>query len=100
MKDPDKNGIELLLSLQLSIELMDQYKMHGLAKRYAKMFVSQIEKEISKDYDNLYNNSPEFTTNAMNLKNRLITDIAEMNEADVMLFSEFTKKFKSNIEIK
>ena len=35
----------------------------------------------------------------MNIKNKLMSNIASFNEADAILFSEFTEKFIKNIEI-
>lgn len=94
----NKNGLELILSAQLTIELMEQYKMHGLQKKYGNMFLKSIEKQICGYFDGVYEKDPEFTTNAMNIKHELISTIALMNEADVMLFAEHTKKFVDNIE--
>ena len=38
-----KNGIELLVTLQLALELMDEYKLKGRAKNTANMFKDALE---------------------------------------------------------
>ena len=63
------------------------------------MFRKSLEKGLSESYDRLYNIDPEYTTNAMNKKNELISNIASFNEVDAILFAEFSKKFMDNIDI-
>tara|TARA_R110001632_G_scaffold126252_2_gene239793 strand:- start:1372 stop:1725 length:354 start_codon:yes stop_codon:yes gene_type:complete len=94
-----RNGLELVLALQLTLELMDEYKLKGLPKKYGNMFRKSLEKGLSESYDRLYNIDPEYTTNAMNKKNELISNIASFNEVDAILFAEFSKKFMDNIDI-
>jgi hypothetical protein len=94
-----RNGLELVLTLQLTLELMDDYKLTGLPKKYGNMFKKSLEKNVSESYDRLYADDSEFLTNAMNIKNKLISNIASLNEADAILLSEFINKFMDNIEI-
>tara|TARA_B110000908_G_scaffold36958_1_gene44349 strand:+ start:3739 stop:4092 length:354 start_codon:yes stop_codon:yes gene_type:complete len=94
-----KNGLELVLTLQLTLELMDEYKLKGLPKKYGNMFKNSLEKDLSQSYDRLYNIDQEYTTNAMNKKNQLISNIASFNEVDAILFAQFAEKFIDNIEI-
>lgn len=98
-EDELRNGLELVLTLQLALELMDEYKLRGLSKKYGNMFKKSLEKNLSELYDRLYTDDSEFVTNAMNIKNKLMSNIASFNEADAILFSEFTEKFIKNIEI-
>jgi hypothetical protein len=63
------------------------------------MFKKSLEKNVSESYDRLYADDSEFLTNAMNIKNKLISNIASLNEADAILLSEFINKFMDNIEI-
>ena len=60
---------------------------------------NSLEKNLSESYDRLYADDSEFVTNAMNIKNKLISNIASLNEADAILLSEFINKFMDNIEI-
>jgi hypothetical protein len=41
-----KNGLELVLTLQLTLELMDEYKLKGLPKKYGNMFKNSLEKDL------------------------------------------------------
>lgn len=94
-----KNGLELVLTLQLALEIMDEYNLKGLSKKYGNMFKNTIEKSLSSSYDRLYADDSEFVTNAMNMKNKMISDIAKLNEADAILLASFIQKFMDNIEI-
>ena len=93
------NGLEMLLTSQLLIDLFDNYKVKGLTKNYGNMFVKELEKATIKSYNEVYANDPEFTTNSLKIKNRMINQIASLNEADAILFSEFLNKFINNIDI-
>ena len=95
----NKNGIELLLATQLVLELFDDYKVGGLAKRYGKMFIGELEKATIKHYEHFYKQEPEFITNALNRKAELIKIFSEFNEADAIIAAEFMRKFSDNIEI-
>lgn len=93
------NGLELLLTAQLFIDIFENYELTGLEKRYGKMFYTALEKKTIKHYNEVYNNDHEFALNSLNLKQRMINQIAELNEADAILLSEFINKFTENIEI-
>lgn len=93
-----KNGIELLVTLQLALELMDEYKLKGRAKNTANMFKDALEKDIMQNYHRVYKEDPEILTNSLNFKNQMIEDIASLGEADSILLSDFIRKFMDNIE--
>lgn len=93
------NALELLLTAQLFIDIFENYQLNGIEKKYAKMFHSALEKKTIKHYNEVYNNDPEFALNSLNIKERMIKQIAELNEADAILLSEFINKFTENIEI-
>ena len=95
----DKNGLDLILHLDLCIASMESYKLKGLNKKYANMFKKSIEKDVNTNIDKYYKSDEEFVTNALSFKQRMIDQIAEMNEADQILLSEFVNKFNNNIEI-
>jgi hypothetical protein len=93
------NALELLLTAQLFIDIFDNYNLKGIEKKYGKMFYSALEKKTIKHYNEVYKNDSEFALNSLNIKERMITQIAELNEADAILLSEFINKFYENIEI-
>ena len=93
------NALELLLTAQLFIDIFDNYNLKGIKKKYGKMFYNALEKKTIKHYNEVYKNDSEFALNSLNIKERMITQIAELNEADAILLSEFVKKFIDNIEI-
>jgi hypothetical protein len=93
------NALELLLTAQLFIDIFDNYNLTGIEKKYGKMFHNALEKKTIKHYNEVYKNDSEFALNSLNIKERMITQIAELNEADAILLSEFINKFYENIEI-
>lgn len=93
------NGLELLLTAQLFIDIFENYKLKGLEKKYGNMFYKALEKKTIEHYNGVYKDDPEFALNSLNLKQRMITQIAELNEVDAILLSEFVNKFHENIEI-
>lgn len=93
------NALELLLTAQLFIDIFDNYELKGIEKNYGKMFYKALEKKTIKHYNEVYKNDSEFALNSLNIKERMIKQIAELNEADAILLSEFINKFYDNIEI-
>lgn len=93
-----KNGIELLVTLQLALELMDEYKLKGRAKNTANMFKDALEKDIMQNYHRVYNEDPEMLTNSLNFKNQMIVDIASLGENDAILLADYIRKFMENID--
>jgi hypothetical protein len=93
------NALELLLTAQLFIDIFDNYELKGIEKKYGKMFHTALEKKTIKHYNEVYRKDNEFALNSLNIKERMITQIAELNEADAILLSEFINKFYENIEI-
>jgi hypothetical protein len=94
-----RNGLELLLTGQLFLEISDTYKLSGLLKKRGNLFIKDLESSIKNTYENTYSKNPEFTLNSLNIKQRMISQIAQMNEADAILASEFLDKFGKNIEV-
>lgn len=99
MSEKLKNGLELTTTLQLSIELMDQYPVKGIIKQKAKDFLKVAENDIANEYSKVYNTNHEFAINAIKKKHELIKIISEFDEADFILCSDFMQKFKDNIEL-
>lgn len=93
-----RNGIELLFTLQLALEIMDDYQLKGILKNKANMFKQELEKDINRSYDRVYAQDPEMAMNCMNLKHRMISQIASLDEADCTVMSEYVNKFFENID--
>lgn len=94
-----KNGLELLLLCYLTIETMEQYNVKGLEKKYLNLFRNQIEKKVVRRIDEIHENNEEFFNQCLKSKNRMINQIASLNEADQILFSDFVDKYINNIEL-
>ena len=94
-----KNGTELLLSLALSLELLDKYKASKLLKKKLNIAYIELERSILKHYNAIYSENEDFCTNSLTFKEDVIKIIADYNEADCILAIDFLKKFNSNIEI-
>ena len=99
MTEELKNGLELTTTFQLATELMDQYPVKGIIKRKAKDFLKAAENDIANEYSRVYNTDHEFALNAIKKKHELIKIIANFDEADFILCSEFLQKFNDNIDI-
>jgi hypothetical protein len=92
-----KNGLELTTTLQLALELIDQYPVKGIIKQKCKDFLKVAENDIANEYSRVYETNHEFAINAIKKKHELIKIIAEFDEADFILCSDFLKKFKENL---
>lgn len=99
MSDKLKNGLELTTTLQLALELCDQYPVKQKLKQTLKSFLNEAEKDISLEYQKVYNTNPEFAINAVKKKHELVKIISEFDEADFILCSDFLQKFKDNIHL-
>ena len=97
--DKLKNGTELILSLSLTLDLLEQYNAKHTLKRDINISKKAVEKDLFKHYDSFYSEHEEFCQNSLRLKENLIKTVAKYNEADCMLFAEFTEHFNKNIEI-
>jgi hypothetical protein len=94
-----KNGTELVLSLALSLDLLEQYKTSKLLKRKINQAKDEIEKAIGTHYNQLYKSDEEFVQNSLRYKESVIKKIAKYNEADCILAADFLEKFDNNIEL-
>lgn len=80
--------LELILTLQLALELVDD-------DIYIK---KELEKSIESAYNALYSQDPEMTINLMNAKHKLISHIANLNEPDAFLLSDIVDEVITNID--
>jgi len=88
-----KTGLELIFTLQLAVEIMDEYNLKGLEKRHANMLRKTLEKNLESSYDKAFDLNPTIAINAMNLKQRMISQIATLKEAEAIAFSEYVNNF-------
>ena len=99
MNNELRNGTELLLTLTLAADLLSEYNASKLLKKQINRTIKMIDDKTSVHYNKMYKNDPEFVTNAMQCKHRLISQISKYNEVDTMILSEFVDKFDKNIDI-
>lgn len=94
-----KNGTDLLLALDIVIAILDEYNLKGNPKRKANLFRKEVEKVVNSAIDEMHERNEEFLQNALNMKERMIKQIASLHEADQILLSDFVNKFVKNIDI-
>jgi hypothetical protein len=94
----NKRGLELVLTLQLALEYMDEFNLRGLSKRYGNMFKNSIESDLSTAYDRGFKIDQQVMINAMNKKESIISIIAGLSETDCILFTQFAEHFMENID--
>ena len=93
-----RTGVELVLTLQLALEIMDEYNLSGKVKNFAKMFKNELERDVSKAYDRIYAVDPTIVTNGINIKHRLISQFAALGEDDAMLVAQKMSEMIDNID--
>lgn len=93
-----RTGVELVLTLQLALEIMDEYKLAGKVKNFANMFKKELEKDVSRAYDRIYAIDPTIVTNGINIKHKLISQFATLGEDDAMLVAQKLSNMIDNIE--
>jgi hypothetical protein len=93
-----KTGVELVLTLQLAIEIMEEYKLTGRIKKYGNMFKRELDTHISRAYDRIYATDPTIVTNGMNIKHKMLSQFAELGEDDAMLVAQKLSDMIDNIE--
>lgn len=94
-----QNGTELLLSLYLSLDLLEKYNAKHLLKQQINITIKLLEKSILKHYSELFLNDEEFVQNSLKYKINAIKMIAKYNEADAVLACDFIKRFDTNIDV-
>lgn len=94
-----KNGTELILLLDLTMATMDEYNFKGRPKQLANLLKKEIEPRVNSVVDEMMIRDEEFYNNAVKKKERMILQMASLNEADNILLSEFIDKFVKNINI-
>jgi hypothetical protein len=94
-----KNGLELTISLQVVCELIDQYPIKREIKMTANNFRKSVEKDVNKEYLKVYASDPQLCINICQKTAEIAETIAKMDMAEMVLFSDFAKRFYDNREI-
>ena len=94
-----QNGVELLLSLYLSLDLLEKYNAKKVLKNKINLTIQELERSILKHYNELFLNDEEFVQNSLKYKINAIKMLSKYNEADAVLACDFIKKFDNNIEV-
>ena len=99
MKSPLKNGIELTFQTQVLCEFMDQYPVKREIKMTANQFRKATEKDLNRQYAKVYAMSPEMSINVCGKLQELAETIGKMDISEIVLFSDFARRFYDNKEI-
>jgi hypothetical protein len=99
MKNPLKNGIELTIQLQVLCEFIDQYPVKREVKQAANALRKASEKDLEKQYAKVYAMSPEMSINICQKTAELAETIGKMDISELVLFSDFAKRFYDEKEI-
>lgn len=99
MTNPLKNGIELTFQTQVLYEFIDQYPVKREIKMAANQFKKVTEKDLTKQYAKVYEMSPEMAINVCGKLAELAETVGKMDVSEIVLFSDFAKRFYNNREI-
>lgn len=91
-------GTELTTTLWIAIEQMDKIAQLGSIRKNCINLKRAIENQVSKNIDILYKNDEEVTHNVLKLKTRMIEQIANVNDADMVLLSDHINLFFETLE--
>lgn len=96
MKNPLKNGLELVVHSQVFNEFLDQYPVKRELKQAANKLRAISEKEYSKQYFEIYKIDPEMSINICQKTAELAETIGKMDISELVLFSDFAHRFYEN----
>jgi len=99
MKNPLKNSLELTIQLQVLCEFIDQYPIKREIKMHANALRKAAEKDLSQEYAKVYKLEPEMSINICQKTAELAETIGKMDISELVLFSDFAKRFYDNKEI-
>lgn len=91
-------GTELTTTLWIAIEQMERIQQLGSIRKNCINLKRAIENQVSKNIDILYKNDEEVTHNVLKLKTRMIEQIANVNDADMVLLSDHINLFFETLE--
>ena len=99
MKNKLKNGVELTFQTQVLCEFIDQYPVKKEIKMTANQFRKATEKDLNNQYAKVYEMSPEMSINVCGKLQELAETVGKMDVSELVLFSDFAKRFYDNREI-
>jgi len=94
-----KNGLELTIQLQVLCEFIDQYPIKREIKKAANQLRKASEKSLEQEYAKIYKLEPEMSINICQKTAELAETIGKINISELVLFSDFAKRFYDNREI-
>lgn len=96
------NYLKAILLSQLLIETMDSLKGSKFYKASVKYNVNRSIKELEQvfntNYNNIYDNNPEMTTNVLNKLEDLVDKISSASVDELVMIDAVIDKYQENKE--
>ena len=96
------NYLKAILLSQLLIETMDSLKGSGFYKESVKYNVNRSIKELEQvfntNYNNIYDNNPEMTTNVLNKLEALVDKLSTSSVDELVMIDSVIDKYHENKE--
>ena len=89
MRNNTMKILSLILTGQLFMELSDECELMHKEKQMCNRLVRMLETSISKPYSRLYDRDHVMVLNSLNIKQRMIEQIAKMDESEAIRISEY-----------
>ncbi len=96
--------LKVLFTFQIGLEAMDflvptEFYQNGKdMKMHGNRFVKSLEKNVSTQIDNLYDNNPEFTINLFREIEEMLDNLAKLEFHDYPFMNQHIKDFLDNKE--
>ena len=90
-----KNGVEITITGQLLLELLDEYEYKGQAKVNLKNFLKLSEKNIVEEYARIMEVENEMILNALKKRYKLIKRLAKLDERELILVTDACDKIEA-----
>jgi uncharacterized membrane protein len=96
------NYLKAILLSQLLIETMDSLKGSRFYKESVKYNVNRSIKELEQvfntNYNNIYDNNPEMTTNVLNKLDALVDKLSTSSVDELVMIDSVIEKYHENKE--
>jgi hypothetical protein len=91
-------GTEITTTLWIAIEQMEKIPQLGGIRKACSNLKRAIENQVSKNVDIMYQTNEEIAHNIFKSKERMIKQIASVNDCDMVLLSDHIDLFFETIE--
>jgi len=91
-------GTEITTTLWIAIEQMEKIPQLGGIRKACANLKRAIENQVSKNVDIMYQTDEEIAHNIFKSKERMIKQIASVNDCDMVLLSDHIDLFFETIE--